>query len=160
VKTLIVYYSRTGITRQVARDLAERLGADLEEIQDTKRRGGPLGWLSGVRDALAKKVLPIGSLAHDPADYDRVLIGTPVWAGTMATAVRTFLADHGARLPETAFFCTLAGKNPAHTFEHMAAASGRTPLATIALRAKDVKAGRHVGAVNEFAAKLGAAERT
>ena len=107
-----------------------------------------------MRDALAKKLRPIGSLNHDPADYDRVVLGTPVWAGTMATAVRTFLADHGARLPEVAFFCTLAGKNPAHTFEHMAAASGRTPLATVALRAKDVKAGRHAEALKGFAERL------
>lgn len=154
MKALVVYYSRTGITRQVACDLAERLDADTEELADSKRRGGLWGWLSGVRDALGRKLRPIGALAHAPEDYDLVLVGTPVWANTMSTAVRAFLADHGARLRAAGWFCTLAGKDPAHTFDDMTALSGQTPHGTLAVRAKDVKAGRHVAAVDAFAHSL------
>jgi flavodoxin len=47
MKALVVFYSRTGATKQVAEALAESLNCDSEELIDTKKRGGPLGFLSG-----------------------------------------------------------------------------------------------------------------
>jgi hypothetical protein len=46
MKTLVVYYSRTGNAKFVAETAAKELGADVEEIVDRKSRAGPLGWVS------------------------------------------------------------------------------------------------------------------
>jgi flavodoxin len=43
MKTLVVYYSRTGTTRKVAEAIAGILRCDIEEVVDTKKRSGILG---------------------------------------------------------------------------------------------------------------------
>ena len=44
-RTLVVYYTRTGTTQQLARWIAAAVDADLERIVDRSRRGGVLGYL-------------------------------------------------------------------------------------------------------------------
>jgi len=43
LKSLVVYYSRTGNARFVAETIAAEIGADVEEVVDMKKRSGPLG---------------------------------------------------------------------------------------------------------------------
>lgn len=154
MKTLIVYYSRTGTTRKVVDALAYALTApqppDVEDLQDTKDRHGPLGFLRAVADALGKKIIPVEPLAHDPADYDLVIIGTPVWADTMSSAVRAFLRDHGPRIKTAALFCTTASSGIEETTAQMADMIGGEVVATGGFRAKLVKHDEHVGLMDEF----------
>jgi flavodoxin len=44
-KVLVVFYSKTGHTREIAQDIAKHLDADLEEITDQKKRTGLLGFI-------------------------------------------------------------------------------------------------------------------
>ena len=92
MKCLVVYYTRTGKTRDVAETIAAELGADLEEIVDLKKREGKLGWLSGGRDAMQKKQTEIAPTAKASCDYDLVLLGTPIWAWAPTPALRTYVA--------------------------------------------------------------------
>jgi flavodoxin len=156
MKTLVVYYSRTGVTRTVAQALAGRLGADLEELRDRKSRGGPLGWIGACMDAGRKRPTEIDPPAKDPAAYELVLIGTPVWAFTMAPAVRTYLSQHGRAIAKAALFCTMGGSGDQKTFAHMAELLGRPPVATLALLERDVRSGDFTPRVQELAAQLGA----
>ncbi len=150
MKTLVVYYSRTGVTRKVAEEIAGLLGADLEEIVDTKGRKGVLGWFGGVKDALRKKSLPIGPIRCDPGEYDLVLIGTPVWAGTMATAVRTYLTEFASNIRRAAFFCTMHSSDPSNTFRDMQRLCGKPPAGTLAFRQKNVEKDEHLDEVRSF----------
>ncbi len=59
MKTLVVYYSRTGVTGTVAQALAGQLRADIEELRDRKSRRGPLGWLAAGKDATLKRLTDI-----------------------------------------------------------------------------------------------------
>ena len=54
MKSLVVYYSRTGNAKFVAQTIAEQLGSEIEEIKDLKSREGALGWISAGRDATQK----------------------------------------------------------------------------------------------------------
>jgi len=45
MKTLVVYYSRTGKTKFVAEKIAVELKADVEEVVDLKSRSGRFGFL-------------------------------------------------------------------------------------------------------------------
>jgi flavodoxin len=155
-RTLVVYYSRTGVTRGVAHVLAGELGADLEELHDRKDRSGPLGYLVACKDAVLRRPTDIEPPQKDPAAYDRVVVGTPVWAFTMAPAVRTYLGQHGPALKRAAFFCTMGGSGDQRTFRHMAELVGRPPAGTLALLEKDVRRGAFAAAVKEFAARLAA----
>ncbi len=153
-KDLVVYYSRSGTTRKVARQIAELLQADVEEIADTKDRKGLTGWLGSARDALLRRSADIEPAENDPADYDMVLIGTPVWGGTVSSPVRAYLEQQAGRLPEVAFFLTTGGSGVQRTFEKMAELAGQKPVAALGLRARDVHKGRHRGDVLKFIERL------
>ena len=65
---LVVYYSRTGNTRKLAKIIAEKLKADIEEIEDSTSRSGPLGWLRAGRDAGLKSLTKLKPLKKDPSN--------------------------------------------------------------------------------------------
>jgi len=89
MKTAVVYYSRFGTTRTVAKAVAEELGAELREIQ-TVRECGFLGMsfrsLFGIR-------MPIRPMNLDFTGVDQVVLCTPIWVGRPANPVRTFLQE-------------------------------------------------------------------
>ncbi len=66
MKTLVVYYSRTGNTKFVAEEVTAELGADMEEIIDLKNREGKLGWLSSSRDATGNRQTKIEETKKRP----------------------------------------------------------------------------------------------
>ena len=80
MKSLVVYYSRTGNAKFVAETIATEMSADIEEIVDLKRRAGKLGWVSAGRDAMGGKETQIAPTKRVPADYDLIVVGTPIWA--------------------------------------------------------------------------------
>jgi len=150
MKTLVAYYSRTGNTRKLAQAVAAALGAELQEITEPKDRSGFWGYLLAGRDAALKRATPIQPFAADPAAYDLVVVGTPVWAFTMASPVRSFLEAAAGQLKAVAFFCTEGGNGHERTFRQMAALAGRKPAATLVLLEKELTA--DFGAkVTEFA---------
>jgi flavodoxin len=140
MKTLVACYSRTGNTRGVARAVAAALGAELREITEPKDRSGFWGYLLAGRDAALKRATPIQPFAADPAAYDLVIVGTPVWAFTMASPVRTFLAQFAGKFKAAAFFCTEGGNGHGRAFRQMAELAGCRPAATLALTEKELKA--------------------
>ncbi|MDO9026772.1 MAG: flavodoxin [bacterium] len=153
-KILVAFYSRTGTTKQVAAELAAMLGADIEEITDTKNRRGFFGYLGGGRDASGKKTTVIGPLQKEPADYDLVVLATPVWAWTVTPAMRTYLIQTKGRIGKAAFLCTMGGSGDVKTFTAMEEVSGLKPSATVSFKTDEVKKGRHTRRLRDFADQL------
>lgn len=91
MKSVILYYSRTGKTRFLAEKLGDELGADLAEIRDLRKRGGFFGFLGGVRDAHLGLKTEVAPSNFDLGDYELVILGTPVWAYNPTPAISTFL---------------------------------------------------------------------
>jgi flavodoxin len=106
MKTLVIYYSKTGNTKRVAMDIAAGLGADVEEIIDKKNRAGILNWFLSGRDGMKKLGTEIAELAKDPAQYDLVIAGSPVWGWNIVPAVRTYLEKNKDKIKSYAFFVT------------------------------------------------------
>lgn len=111
-KILVVYYSRTGNTKRVAEDIAAKLKADIEEIRDKKKRDGIIGYMAAGRDASIEKLAEIDETKNNPANYDIIIIGTPVWAWNITPAARTYLTKHKDILKQVAFFTTAGGTAP------------------------------------------------
>jgi len=154
MKPLVVYYSRTGNTGMVAEALADMLSCPAEGIVDTQKRSGLVGWLRSGKQAARGETTDLAPLEHDLAGFDLVVIGTPVWAGTMSTPVRSFLEMHRDSLPEVAFFCTAGGDNTAQTFADMQACCGREPVARLAVSRKMIKKEGWRPAVERFAGEV------
>ena len=121
---LVVYYSRTGKTKNVAEDLVKSLRCDVEQIIDTKKRGGPIGFLSAGKDAGQGNLTTIEEPKFDPSKYNLVIIGTPVWNDTVSTPVRTYLFMHKEKIANAAFFLTQDRKE-SETFGEMSTSSRR-----------------------------------
>jgi len=137
-KILIAYYSRTGTTKKVAEFLAEKLGADCEEINDTVDRAGAKGWLISGRDATQRKLTVLEQLQKNITDYDLVIIGTPIWSWNMSAPIRTYVSEHKDEFTQVAFFCTMGGSGDKRAFKEMAGIIGNNPIATLALTTKEV----------------------
>jgi flavodoxin len=104
MKTLVLYYTRTGNTKFVAETIAAELGADIEVVTDLKKRQGTLGWLSAGRDAMGAKETEIAQTKRTPTDYDLIIIGQPVWAGNPTPAIRTYLNKNDLSGKKVALF--------------------------------------------------------
>jgi flavodoxin len=107
VKSLVVYYSRTGNAKFVAETVAAELGADIEEIVDKKSRAGKLGWVSAGRDGMQGRETQIEPTKLVPADYDIVVVGTPVWAWSPCAAIRTWMGKNDLARKKVALFFTM-----------------------------------------------------
>jgi flavodoxin len=112
LKSLVVYYTRTGNARFAAETIAAEIGADVEEVIDLKKRSGALGYLSGGSDARRGKETEIAPTKKSPAAYDLIIVGTPVWAARPAPAITTYLKKNDLSGKKVAVFFTQGGKNP------------------------------------------------
>lgn len=106
--TLCLYYSRTGSTEKLIREIAQELGCEMFKLDDGVDRTGWRGWLRSGMQAMARRVPPVKPVKTAfPLDvYDLVIIGTPVWAGRCSAPVRSFLIQHGEELRKTAYVIT------------------------------------------------------
>lgn len=95
-KTLVIYYSRSGNTKQIADYIGEKTNADIirletvrtyptnyDEMLDTAKEEQR----NGGRPELKNKNINI-------EDYDTIFLGYPIWWGEIATPVYTFLDEY------------------------------------------------------------------
>ena len=157
MKTLIVFYSRTGCTRAAAGELARLLGADQEELKERTDRSGAAGYLVAGRDAMMKRPADLLPTTCRPEAYDVVVVATPVWAFTMCPAIRAWLRREAANLRRVAFVCTQGGSGAARAMQHMREIAGRDPVATLVLRDRDIRAGACAESLAACAAAIGRA---
>ncbi len=150
MRTLVVYYSRTGITRNVAEAVAAELGADSEEIRDTKNRDGALRFIAACKDGVLKKTADIMPPEKNPADYDLVVVGSPVWAKTMTPAVRAYLEAFGDSIGRAATFATADLSGLDATNRAMAEMIGGDVAAAAGFRKKYVKKDAHTEDLRAF----------
>ena len=154
MKTLVVFYSRTGTTKKAAEIICRQISGELEEIFDTQDRQGVMGYIKSGRDATQKRLTELKEIKNQPKDYDLVIIGTPIWAWTMSTPIRTYLSNYGAQFNKVAFFCTQGGNGGQKTFNEMEKFCGHKSLATLELLTKEVLKDDINAKVGQFVSKL------
>ncbi|MCR4892129.1 MAG: NAD(P)H-dependent oxidoreductase [Lachnospiraceae bacterium] len=99
-KTLVAYFSASGVTGKIAERIAEALGADIFQIKpaeeytladlnwnDSKSRSSLEMNDKSSRVAIAEKV-------SDMASYDRIIIGYPIWWGVAPHIINSFLESY------------------------------------------------------------------
>lgn len=98
MKTLVVYFSRKGYVARFAREKAEEMKADLLEIKTTERTKGILGFWWCGRFGMHRWGMPLKTIEKDAADYDRVIICTPVWVFTVSAPIKSYLEAVSGRV--------------------------------------------------------------
>lgn len=115
---LVAYYSYSGNTKVVAEKIKKITGGNIVEIIPVKPY--PTGYNEVVQLAKTEKennVLPaIKPIDKDVSKYDVIFVGTPVWWYTMASPVKTFIANNNFDGKVIVPFCTHGGGGESATF--------------------------------------------
>lgn len=120
MSTLVVYYSHDGSTKLIAEIIAKELKADIEVIKPKKKIDASgakiVRW--GLQQLIAHPKPEIEQLIYNPMDYDKIIIGTPVWSYTYAPPIKTFLENNHIYGKKIGLFCCHGGQK-AKTLEYM-----------------------------------------
>ena len=107
-KTLVLYYSQTNNTKLVAAEISNRLDADMEEIVPVNPYDGDFE--ATIQRCIKERqegVVPeIQPLKADISKYDVIFLGYPIWFGTYAPPVITFLNNVDLSGKKIVPFCT------------------------------------------------------
>jgi len=151
VKTLVVFYSRSGTTRRVADTIVNKLSCDVEELIDLKNRNGPIGWLSAGRDAGNKSLTKIEKPKKDPEAYDHIIIGSPIWNGTISTPIRTYITKNKHVLRNASVFVIGDAPDNSKVVLDSEAILGKKPAGFLSLSKKlDIESGNFVGKIDDL----------
>ena len=115
MKTLVAYFSASGVTRGVAQQLAEVASADLHEIKPEKPyTDADLDWT----DKQSRSTLEMKDKNSRPAitdkltnmpDYEVVYVGFPIWWYTCPTIINTFMEAYDFKGKTVIPFATSGG---------------------------------------------------
>ena len=114
MKTLVAYFSASGVTAGVAERLAKAIGADLHEIVPAQRyTAADLDWRNpDSRSSVEMKnqtIRPAVREQFSAEGYDAILVGFPIWWGVAPTVVNTFLEGCGTEGKIVVPFATSGG---------------------------------------------------
>lgn len=115
MKTLVAYFSASGVTAKAAKLLAQAADADLFEIiPETPYTKSDLNWLNKhsrstieMKDRACRPA--IASEVSDMAQYERVFVGFPVWWYREPSIIDTFLESYDFSGKTLIPFCTSGG---------------------------------------------------
>ncbi|WP_099187235.1 flavodoxin family protein [Tepidibacter mesophilus] len=120
MKKLVVYYSFEGNTKLLSQTIAQNLDAEILElkIKNEVKRKGFMKYLWGGKSVFMKDKPELEPIAINIDEYDVLIIGTPVWAGTFAPGLRTFFDKYNIQNKNIFLFCTHEG-GQGKTLENM-----------------------------------------
>lgn len=118
-KILVAYYSATGSTEKVAKEIANNLNADIFKIEPKEEyTSNDLDWnddnsrvTKEHNDETLRNVELKTTTVDNWNDYDAVLIGYPIWWGIAAWPVNNFVKNNDFTGKTVIPFCTSASSD-------------------------------------------------
>ena len=122
--TLVTYFSAEGTTAKVAKEFAEKIGADIFEIVPQEiytkadiRFVNPLARCN--REQFGGKDVPVSGTVEDFDRYDTVYIGFPIWYGQAPRVIHTFAQGYDWTGKTVHAFATSGGSGVGKTAEKL-----------------------------------------
>ena len=117
MKTLVAYFSASGVTESVAKQLSEVANADLHEIKpEQPYTDADLDWTNKqsrstieMNDKSSRPKIT-GKLDNLDA-YSTIYVGFPIWWYTAPTIINTFLETYDFKDKNVILFATSGGSN-------------------------------------------------
>ena len=126
MKTAVIYFSLEGNTKYAAEKIAAQMGADLIPLIPVKEY--PTGKVSkyfwGGKSATFGESPRLEPYRFDQNQYDLVILGTPIWAGTFAPPLRTFIRENKLTRKKIALFACCSGGGTERCFEQLKKEAG------------------------------------
>ena len=124
-KTLVAYFSASGVTAKVADKLADALGADIYEIRpETPYTKSDLNWM----DKKSRSTIEMNDKTIRPAiadknaridEYNTIFLGFPIWWYVAPTIINTFLESYDFAGKKIILFATSGGSRFGKTVEEL-----------------------------------------
>ena len=115
MKTLIVFYSRTGRTAATARRLAHEMeNTSRLEIVPMAYRGTAREYLHYLYCTLTRRKMEIDLYKVDFAKYDRIVLMIPVIFGMMSAPMRSFILQEEGNLKNVEYIIIHKGLKARH----------------------------------------------
>ena len=111
-KTLVAYFSASGVTKTVAEKISKAVEGDLFEIEPVEKyTDADLDWMDkNSRSTIEMNDRsfrpPVKNKVENLEDYQKVVIGFPVWWYTAPTIINTFIEENDLTGKEIYVFCT------------------------------------------------------
>lgn len=140
MKTLIIYYSNSGITGLISQILSHELNADIVKIEDLKPRNGFKNSIFGSFDAFRENKTEIYPKKLDLNQYDTIYFGTPVWAGKPTPAIITIIDRCDLKGKDIVLFATMSkigGQETVERLNEKVKARGGRVIETFTIKTKD-----------------------
>lgn len=105
-RAVILFYSFDGSTRRISEFLGDQLNLPFEEIKpikDLPSKGFSKYFWGGSQVVMNKKP-ELKNLMINLEDYDRVFLGSPIWAGSFSPPIKTLLEDGRLKGKKIFFF--------------------------------------------------------
>jgi flavodoxin len=152
-KILLVYYSRTGNNKKIAKEIAGILKSDIDEIISEKSYGGIFGFLRGGHNSMKKKIINIKTIKNR-SEYDLIIVGGPIWAGgSLCPPVRAYLVKNKISKKKIAFFSCCGSGKPQKSIEELQELNIK-PIAMLFLSDAQVKEGKYHEPIFDFCNKI------
>jgi len=154
MKTLVVYYSRTGNTRKVSHEIARELNADLDEIVSLRGYRSALGYIQAGYHALTNKRVKIKFIKNIDS-YAWVIIATPNWGARMASPVFSYLKLHDLTNKNIGICCVQGGSGGDKVIRQMEEVIGKKARASLIINQVDFKNNTYIDKVKVFCNRIG-----
>ena len=124
-KTLVAYFSASGVTKKLAQTLADAIGADLFAIEPkVPYTRADLNWMDKQSRSTIEMQNPasrpeIAGTCANIADYDTVFVGFPIWWYVAPTIVNTFLESCDLTGKTVVPFATSGGSGMGRTVDEL-----------------------------------------
>ena len=125
MSVLVAYFSAGGRTAKVAKEFAERIGADVFEIVPVEPyTAADIKWVNPLarcnKEKFGGKDVPVAGKVENFADYDTVYVGFPIWYGAAPAVVNTFCKGYDWSGKAVHAFATSGGSGIGKTAEKLA----------------------------------------
>ncbi len=148
-KALVLYYSHTGTTEQVAMQLQQMVGADIEAIEVENPYTGSYNdvVMRAGEERRSGNLPKINPLKADLSKYDTIYLGYPIWYGTYAVPILSLLEEYDFAGKKVVTFCTFGSGGLEAAISDLKKA---LPKAEVAERGFGIRAARVANTAKEL----------
>ena len=124
-KSLVAYFSASGVTKRVGENLASAISADSYEIKPVAPyTDADLNWMDKnsrssveMRDPNSRPEIVEDNFSVE--EYDKIFLGFPVWWYIAPTIINTFLEKHDFSNKKIILFATSGGSRFGKTVDNL-----------------------------------------
>lgn len=150
MKTLVVVYSKTGTSRQLARLLAQLKGWTLAEVTEPAPDAAHRSDARCAVDSLLQRCPAIRYDGPPPQDFDVVVLVSPIWMRRLSSPMRSFVTTHRHALRQVAVLSVMGGEGAPNAVAEIGRLLHRSPLFSTAVTTREVECGSAVARLDAF----------